>query len=93
VASLGSKKHPAVARVKTEERAQELLEQFTARGKHIIIELTPDQPEYVASSERALSQAQPSTAVPKIGRNEPCPCGSGKKFKKCCLGSRTPPEP
>ena len=23
---------------------------------------------------------------PKIGRNDPCPCGSGKKFKKCCLG-------
>lgn len=22
----------------------------------------------------------------KIGRNEPCPCGSGKKFKKCCMG-------
>ena len=22
----------------------------------------------------------------KIGRNEMCPCGSGKKFKKCCLG-------
>lgn len=22
---------------------------------------------------------------PKIGRNDPCPCGSGKKFKKCCL--------
>ena len=21
----------------------------------------------------------------KIGRNEPCPCGSGKKYKKCCL--------
>lgn len=21
----------------------------------------------------------------RIGRNEPCPCGSGKKFKKCCL--------
>ncbi|MCJ7501118.1 SEC-C domain-containing protein, partial [bacterium] len=20
----------------------------------------------------------------KVGRNEPCPCGSGKKFKKCC---------
>jgi SEC-C motif len=24
-------------------------------------------------------------AGPKIGRNEPCPCGSGKKYKKCCL--------
>ena len=22
---------------------------------------------------------------PKIGRNDPCPCGSGKKYKKCCL--------
>ena len=21
----------------------------------------------------------------KIGRNEPCPCGSGQKYKKCCL--------
>jgi uncharacterized protein YecA (UPF0149 family) len=24
--------------------------------------------------------------VMKVGRNEPCPCGSGKKFKKCHLG-------
>jgi preprotein translocase subunit SecA len=23
--------------------------------------------------------------APKIGRNDPCSCGSGKKFKKCCL--------
>ena len=23
---------------------------------------------------------------PKVGRNDPCPCGSGKKFKKCCAG-------
>lgn len=22
--------------------------------------------------------------MPKIGRNDPCPCGSGKKYKKCC---------
>lgn len=27
----------------------------------------------------------------KIGRNEPCPCGSGKKYKKCCY--RRQPEP
>ena len=24
-------------------------------------------------------------AEPKVGRNDPCPCGSGKKYKKCCL--------
>lgn len=28
---------------------------------------------------------QPYIAPPKIGRNAPCPCGSGKKYKKCCL--------
>jgi uncharacterized protein len=27
-------------------------------------------------------------AAPKVGRNDPCPCGSGKKFKKCCGMSR-----
>lgn len=27
---------------------------------------------------------QPYIAPPKVGRNEPCPCGSGKKYKKCC---------
>jgi SEC-C motif len=26
-----------------------------------------------------------SKAGPKVGRNDPCPCGSGKKYKKCCL--------
>ncbi|MCK9463564.1 MAG: SEC-C domain-containing protein [Proteobacteria bacterium] len=27
---------------------------------------------------------------PKIGRNDPCPCGSGRKYKKCCLGKSAP---
>ncbi|MEZ4653931.1 MAG: SEC-C metal-binding domain-containing protein [Candidatus Eisenbacteria bacterium] len=32
------------------------------------------------------AEAAPQTFVrdqPKVGRNDPCPCGSGKKFKKC----------
>ncbi|MBW2484820.1 MAG: SEC-C domain-containing protein, partial [Deltaproteobacteria bacterium] len=24
----------------------------------------------------------------KVGRNDPCPCGSGRKFKRCCLGKQ-----
>lgn len=38
----------------------------------------------------------PLTPIPiksqskKIKRNDPCPCGSGKKFKKCCLNNRAP---
>jgi hypothetical protein len=30
-----------------------------------------------------------TTGQVKISRNDPCPCGSGNKFKKCCLGTRT----
>jgi hypothetical protein len=32
-------------------------------------------------TEQLMSRAEPRT---KVGRNDPCPCGSGKKFKKCC---------
>lgn len=28
---------------------------------------------------------------PKIGRNDPCPCGTGKKYKKCCLSAAPNP--
>jgi hypothetical protein len=52
----------------------------------------PDDPDFddpglfdSDSGEPVL--ATPTTvryATPKIGRNEPCPCGSGKKYKKCC---------
>lgn len=42
---------------------------------------------YAAVKRVKASQAQPSAQaepVVKTSRNEPCPCGSGKKFKKCC---------
>ncbi len=32
----------------------------------------------------AVPSSQVQKAMPKTGRNEPCPCGSGKKYKKCC---------
>jgi tetratricopeptide (TPR) repeat protein len=49
------------------------------------------QPEQlVALSDSFVQQHQQASllgeaAERKIGRNEPCPCGSGKKYKKCCL--------
>jgi hypothetical protein len=33
-----------------------------------------------------ILKPQTKAKIPMIGRNDPCPCGSGKKFKKCCLG-------
>ena len=35
-----------------------------------------------------LSAEPVHRADPKVGRNAPCPCGSGKKYKKCCLRKR-----
>ena len=38
-------------------------------------------------AENGTAPAKVETVVhqgPKIGRNDPCPCGSGKKYKKCC---------
>jgi uncharacterized protein YecA (UPF0149 family) len=41
-----------------------------------------------ASEPDALRLVQPETPyareAPKVGRNTSCPCGSGRKFKKCC---------
>jgi preprotein translocase subunit SecA len=46
----------------------------------------------MAEQQRAAAQApqgeqkvkQIKLDQPKVGRNDPCPCGSGKKYKKCC---------
>jgi hypothetical protein len=40
--------------------------------------------EHVAAI-RARFEAGPPARSTKVGRNEPCPCGSGKKYKKCCI--------
>ena len=34
--------------------------------------------------QRPAPFALPVAATPSVGRNQPCPCGSGRKFKKCC---------
>jgi preprotein translocase subunit SecA len=48
------------------------------------------EPDPVSGEEAALQAALKAPAqpvrrdMPKVGRNDPCPCGSGKKYKKCC---------
>ncbi|MBD5200850.1 MAG: preprotein translocase subunit SecA [Bacteroidales bacterium] len=42
------------------------------------------QRQAAQSVNRPAPQRQPAKAGPKIGRNDPCPCGSGKKYKNCC---------
>jgi uncharacterized protein len=60
-----------------------------------IEELTEKAPDLIAtwveilnawrvSQHRASQPAPPAPSFGKVGRNDPCPCGSGKKYKKCC---------
>lgn len=37
------------------------------------------------ANEEVQPSSKPVSTTTKIGRNDPCPCGSGKKYKKCCL--------
>jgi len=57
------------------------------RDRHPPIDDVADAASWWGRSTRAAQSAgssEPYRAPPKVGRNEPCPCGSGKKFKKCC---------
>lgn len=46
--------------------------------------------DYFAEQRRAGLDRPPASKSSKVGRNDPCPCGSGKKFKKCCLSDLNP---
>ncbi len=50
-----------------------------------------DVPAGAVVPEREHKQQTVRRDAPKIGRNDPCPCGSGKKYKHCC-GRTTPQE-
>jgi hypothetical protein len=72
------------------ERETLMIRQCVKAGasKHIQYGLTegvddPDDP-YRSSSPRPVA---PIRRESKVGRNDPCPCGSGKKMKKCCGGA------
>ena len=64
------------------------------------VDVTPEQSEQISNLAGAKQMYIDSTGTPqfykkqrtvvrdyKVGRNDPCPCGSGKKYKNCCLSS------
>lgn len=71
----------------TQWRAHDLTD---AETEHIRNAITPNVREIHAywlarRDEHAPASAPARRAEPRPGRNDPCPCGSGKKYKKCCL--------
>lgn len=67
-------------RIYTPEEIEQMREAFEKGGDQgtnlLLRRLVPMK---VPPTERQMARRPP-----KVGRNEPCPCGSGKKFKKCC---------
>jgi SEC-C motif-containing protein len=64
---------------------------FTAYYKHETGELPlHEKSEFIRTAGRWFFKRSvregpaPVKAAPKVGRNDPCPCGSGKKYKHCC---------
>jgi uncharacterized protein len=55
-----------------------------------VLRVLPDALAEYAHLGRSILGGAPETSAQtprqsaKVGRNDPCPCGSGKKFKKCC---------
>jgi SWIM/SEC-C metal-binding protein len=88
MAKLGTTKHPAVARVQTMERAEEIMALCESHGWKVVVGVEPDKPEDVSDVERLLNPQAPVTVQAKVGRNDPCPCGNGLKYKQCCLRKR-----
>ncbi|NLE39822.1 MAG: hypothetical protein GX621_17520 [Pirellulaceae bacterium] len=42
-------------------------------------------PAKAAGQAKTAVQSKPAERQPQAAKNDPCPCGSGKKFKKCCM--------
>jgi SWIM/SEC-C metal-binding protein len=81
---LGTRKAPARISVQTREREQELAAVCAENGWVCVIEVNSEQDENIRDLE-SLQNKQPSAvSTKKANRNDPCPCGSGRKYKKCC---------
>jgi preprotein translocase subunit SecA len=69
-------------RSSTHQENIEMLVQNISRRIHLS---NGTESENAAPREEKITLPKPiKRELPKVGRNDPCPCGSGKKFKKCC---------
>ena len=80
-------------RIQSREEAERAAAAIEAQGEHfsnvtythptddggVAIETEED----AKAAVQALAQQVLANQVPRVGRNDPCPCGSGKKYKQC----------
>jgi preprotein translocase subunit SecA len=72
-------------RIQTQEQAvqaAESIEESLSRLANVTY-THPNEDGSISTARQAADPATVAAAVPKVGRNDPCPCGSGKKYKQC----------
>ena len=65
---------------RAEDQPSALAEARAAAASGVV---AADGEQFAYADEGLPVQVQTYTVEDKVGRNDPCPCGSGKKFKKC----------
>jgi preprotein translocase subunit SecA len=71
--------------VQSPDQLEQAAEDLESRAERIA-NVTYSAPTETGEVETKLDEStarQPAVPVPRVGRNDPCPCGSGKKYKQC----------
>jgi preprotein translocase subunit SecA len=69
-------------RIQTQEQVSEAAEAIEQRAE-TLHNVTYTHPNEDGSVSQVADPATAVAEVPRVGRNDPCPCGSGKKYKQC----------
>ncbi len=68
--------------IQSGEQLEQAAEDMEARGESIA-NVTYSAPTETGEVQTVVDEQTVKAEVPRVGRNEPCPCGSGKKYKQC----------
>ena len=68
------------------EKSDELLQSLFAGAARAYRYFKEDRLAFAQAAAQRAPLEPYERAGPKVGRNDPCPCGSGKKYKRCCGG-------
>jgi preprotein translocase subunit SecA len=68
--------------IQSGEQLEQAAVDMETRGESIA-NVTYSAPTETGEVETVVDQQTVRAEVPRVGRNEPCPCGSGKKYKQC----------
>jgi SWIM/SEC-C metal-binding protein len=81
---LGSAISPLTLVVNSELRKKEIEQILSENSLLANIEINSIEQENIIELDAILNKPKTQTTTPTLNRNDPCNCGSGKKFKKCC---------